>query len=55
MTDKEKLQRYPRLDAIYRFWRRYLGKFHPEIYKEISVELLLAEEIIKKEREMVKS
>lgn len=53
MTDKEKLERYDRLDAIYRFWRRYLAKFHPEIREKIGVEMLTAEQIKQKEEELV--
>lgn len=43
-----------RTDAIYRFWRRYLSKFYPEIMEKISCELLTPEQILEKEKRLTK-
>lgn len=56
MTDEEFLQfatHANRTDAIYRFWRRYLAKYHPEVLEKIAVEALTAEEITQKAQKML--
>jgi DnaJ-domain-containing protein 1 len=42
-----------RVDQIYRFWRRYLGKYHPDILKKINVETLTPDQITKKAKELL--
>ena len=52
MTEVE-LAHAKRTDQIYRFWRRYLSKYHPEILEKISVGALTPEQILEKAEKML--